>query len=66
MHALAHMQYHIALKFHWCTFLQIADFKLFAENFSQTARLCEKSAKVTTVLLNKFCEWLKIHEIHEI
>ena len=66
MHALAHMQYCIALKFRGSKFSQIADLKLFVEKFSQTAGLREKSAKLTTLSLNKFHEWLKIHEIREI
>ena len=43
--------------------MQIANFELFAEKFSQTAGLCEKFAKMTTLSLNKFREWLKIREI---
>ena len=57
--------YRITLKFHWSKFSRIADFELFAENFLRTAGLREKSAKVTKFLLNKFCKWLKIHEIRE-
>ena len=54
------------LKFRESKFSRRADFELFAEKFSRTAGLPEKSAKVTKFSLNKFREWLKIREIREI
>ena len=60
------IDYCIALKFRGFKFLQIADFKLFAENFSGITSLRMISAKVTKFLLSKFRECLKIYNIHEI